>query len=82
MLIADVAAGIHALHTVGIIHGDIKLENVLVVDSERRSVSPMAKLCDFGHSIVMGLEPKTKQCIAFNGTRRHVRQSVELRFPS
>jgi serine/threonine protein kinase len=72
MLIADVAAGIDVLHTAGIIHGDVKLENVLVVDSDQRYDSPMAKLCDFGHSIIIGLEPDIQKPISYNGTRRYV----------
>jgi len=64
-IIADVADGLAALHECGIVWGDVKLENVLVYDSEqpggitgtsdgqsggRRVV---VRLSDFGHSIVV-----------------------------
>ncbi|KAK2603912.1 hypothetical protein QQS21_003947 [Conoideocrella luteorostrata] len=65
-LCLDVARGLKALHDHGVIHGDIKLENVLVVcndvsfyNANRTSTSETAcrnftaKLCDFGFSIIV-----------------------------
>lgn len=72
ILIADIAAGIHALHVAGIVHGDVKLDNALVFKSEKRLDSPMAKLCDFGHSIVVGLGSESQKPTAFSGTSRYV----------
>ena len=51
ILVGDVASGLSALHLCGIIHGDIKLDNVLVVHSWDRPSKALAKLTDFGHSI-------------------------------
>lgn len=49
----DVAAGMEALHSSGIIHGDIKPANVLISRQENPSVPFLAKLSDFGVCIDM-----------------------------
>lgn len=72
MFIADVAAGIHALHTTGVIHGDIKLDNVLVFYSNERSNCPIAKIADFGHSILEGKDEDTEKTGIYTGTTRYV----------
>jgi len=72
MFIADIIAGIYALHTTGIVHGDIKLDNVLVFFSNERSKYPMAKICDFGHSIVEGMEEDARKIAIYRGTSRYV----------
>ncbi|KAK1728307.1 uncharacterized protein BDZ83DRAFT_789826 [Colletotrichum acutatum] len=46
----DIASGLAKLHSCGIAHGDIKLENTLVFDGNKGQL--VAKLSDFGHSIV------------------------------
>lgn len=51
--IADVASGLSALHETGIIHSDVKLDNVLVYRSWERPSGTIAKISDFGHSIVV-----------------------------
>jgi serine/threonine protein kinase len=45
----DVACGLEVLHACGVIHGDLKSENVLLFWEEERIV---AKLCDFGCSVL------------------------------
>lgn len=53
-LALDVIAGLEVIHACGIIHGDLKLENVLVfenkgLDADKRPL--VAKLADFGGSL-------------------------------
>jgi serine/threonine protein kinase len=61
ILAGDVAAGVNVLHQCGIIHGDLKLDNVVVIPSLDRPSGVIAKLCDFGHSILIsGDEKKMK----------------------
>lgn len=63
-LVLDIAQGIDSLHHSGLIHGDIKTENVLIFpDGQRRY---LAKVADFGFSIV-GLEDDA--LIQIGGTR-------------
>ena len=49
-LICDIAQGIAALHSVGIIHNDLKPSNILFCMEGR----PVAKVADFGYSIQTG----------------------------
>lgn len=52
-LVHDVALGLEALHACGIVHGDLKLENILVFDSLTVAEGrPTARLSDFGHALV------------------------------
>lgn len=67
---ADIASAIQALHTTGIIHGDVKLENVLVSDFDDRRRCPMARICDFGHSIVKDREEEEQIESNYRGTAR------------
>ncbi|KAL8901345.1 MAG: hypothetical protein Q9207_005240 [Kuettlingeria erythrocarpa] len=56
MLCLDVARGLSALHQVGLVHGDIKAENVLICSSPDRKYT--AKISDFGFSIMAATENK------------------------
>ncbi|KAF8459875.1 hypothetical protein BDZ91DRAFT_851851 [Kalaharituber pfeilii] len=49
-LCRDVAEGLFALHSCGIVHGDVKPENILIFDS-RQGDRYIAKLGDFGFSV-------------------------------
>lgn len=62
LLCRDVAQGLHALHTCGVAHGDLKLENVLArslwgksklagLEPENSSIRVTACISDFGHSL-------------------------------
>lgn len=46
----DVALGLRALHDCGIVHGDIKTENVLIFSHDVKTY--VAKLADFGFSVI------------------------------
>lgn len=48
--IADIADGLSALHMCGVVHGDLKPENVLLFDDPGEKGSLIAKLGDFGFS--------------------------------
>ena len=50
LLILDVARGLQALHDVGVVHGDVKAENVLICAHAKRKY--VAKLADFGFSVI------------------------------
>lgn len=53
-LILDVILGLEVLHLCGVIHGDLKFENVLVFDNPDYKMSDrqfIAKLADFGGSL-------------------------------
>jgi serine/threonine protein kinase len=52
-LAGDIASGLKALHLCDIIHGDLKLDNILVMPAPERTIKIVAKLCDFGHSIIL-----------------------------
>lgn len=53
ILLGDVVSGLSALHSCGIIHGDLKLDNVLVGPSRENPALALAKVADFGHAIVL-----------------------------
>ncbi|PTB66601.1 kinase-like protein, partial [Trichoderma citrinoviride] len=53
ILAGDVASALCALHKCGIVHGDVKLDNVLVVHSWDRPAQALAKLTDFGHALII-----------------------------
>ena len=55
-LCLDVALGLDILHQCGIIHGDVKTENVLVFSHPQKRLH--AKISDFGFSVVEAVEPE------------------------
>ena len=58
-LCLDVAEGIRHIHSCNIVHGDLKPDNVLVVENAIPRAPYMAKLADFGSSIDLN-PPKDK----------------------
>lgn len=50
LLALDIVRGISALHQAGLVHGDVKSENVLICATKDRE--HVAKIADFGFSIV------------------------------
>ncbi|KAF3392848.1 Ankyrin-3 [Penicillium rolfsii] len=60
ILMGDVGSGLMALHKCGIVHGDLKLDNVVVFSSLDRPCMSIAKVSDFGHSIILGSASENK----------------------
>ena len=56
-LCLDIAEGLRHVHSCNIVHGDIKPDNILVVESTSSLVPFTAKLADFGAFIDLGLPP-------------------------
>lgn len=48
----EIADGLRMLHGCGVVHGDVKPENILVFPSKELRNSFVLKLTDFGHSVV------------------------------
>lgn len=69
-LAGDVAAGLSAIHKCGIIHGDVKLDNVLLFPSWDRKASAIAKLTDFGHALVVNAKSQERNDdpLSYDGT--------------
>ncbi|KAJ5286974.1 hypothetical protein N7478_002660 [Penicillium angulare] len=60
ILVGDVAAGLMALHKCGIVHGDLKADNAVVFSSLDRPSMSIAKVSDFGHSILVSSASEEK----------------------
>ncbi|KAH7227279.1 kinase-like domain-containing protein, partial [Fusarium solani] len=65
-LYRDVLKGLAVLHEVGVVHGDVKCENVLVFQQDDGSFK--AKLIDFGFSVLLA-EHEPGACIRVGGTQ-------------
>jgi serine/threonine protein kinase len=63
-LCLDVCKGLHMLHSCGIVHGDIKAQNVLVFPDAKHKYR--AKVNDFGYSQVINAE---RDSLLLGGTR-------------
>ncbi|KAK0372058.1 hypothetical protein CLIM01_10583 [Colletotrichum limetticola] len=70
MLLGDAASAIGALHACGIVHGDVKLDNVLVFPSRERPTNALAKLTDFGHALIVHENRSTSvgEALKYGGT--------------
>lgn len=63
----DVTAGIEALHHLGIVHGDVKPDNILIFKEKSEKVPFVAKISDFG--VCIDIESETKLTIEdYRGT--------------
>lgn len=70
ILLGDVASALAALHACGIVHGDLKLDNVLVFPSMDRPAKALAKLTDFGHALILNDKSKkhVDETVKYGGT--------------
>lgn len=70
ILVGDVASGLSILHSCGIVHGDIKLDNVLVFPSWDRPAKAIAKISDFGHAVILNEKScgEGAQSVEYRGT--------------
>ncbi|KAK3168390.1 hypothetical protein OEA41_004837 [Lepraria neglecta] len=69
-LCLDVAEGLRHVHSRNIVHGDLKPDNVLVVESANPHVPFIAKLADFGAYIEICLPNSTSMTYSsYTGTR-------------
>lgn len=50
---ADITSALLALHTAGVVHGDVKSENILMFRSPETGGIPIPKIADFGSVIVL-----------------------------
>jgi len=62
-LLADVAGGLTYLHEASVIHADVKPDNVLLTTVTRWSPFPIAKLADFGSSVLRLVGSKTRETL-------------------
>ena len=69
-LCLDVAEGLRHVHSCNIVHGDLKPDNVLIVESANPLVPFTAKLADFGAYIDLGVANSTSLTYSsFTGTQ-------------
>jgi serine/threonine protein kinase len=59
-----IGQGIQYLHSVGIVHRDLKLENIMMTDSSDKGI---AKLGDFGLSKILAPKEKSKEVLGTLG---------------
>ncbi|KAF2489531.1 ankyrin [Lophium mytilinum] len=64
----DVAAGLEAIHSLNIVHGDVKPENVLVFRNDDPKVPYVAKLSDFGVCVDMRIDGQKVTPESYLGT--------------
>lgn len=65
-LLLDVVEGLSALHACSIVHGDLKMENVLVIATPEDPECPViAKLSDFGFSLDLSYQTGLRKLVGF-----------------
>src|SRR5436190_1605147 len=60
-ILDDIAAGLHSIHTCDVVHNDVKCSNILLFSSPSEQREVVAKISDFGCSILLaGTQPTRK----------------------
>ncbi|RSM04492.1 hypothetical protein CEP52_006847 [Fusarium oligoseptatum] len=70
-LCGHVASGLDFLHASGIVHGDVKQENVLVFSDDQSTTGFIARITDFERS------PQSGQNVRYTGTARYNAPEVQ-----
>eukprot|EP00951_Prasinocladus_malaysianus_P040323 scaffold462001_cov48-Prasinocladus_malaysianus.AAC.1 len=75
-LLTDIAEGMAYLHSLGVVHGDLKASNVLLQSSQRgdNDETVLAKVADFGTSILLSETESASNFFA--GTPTHMAPEV------
>lgn len=66
-IISQLSSALEHIHSQGVLHRDVKLENLLMV----RTAPPLVKLCDFGHAAM-----STEAADNFTGTEGYAAPEV------
>ncbi len=77
----DILEGLKFCHNEGVIHSDIKLENILQCKAETPEELPLSKLCDFGLSHKMNNNGKATalvKCGTMGYMGPELQQSLEI----
>lgn len=64
----DVGNGLGAVHSAGIVHGDLKLENILIFEVQSISKRWTAKLCDFASAVSISPMSDTRASASYLGS--------------
>ncbi|KAL8645702.1 MAG: hypothetical protein Q9210_006559 [Variospora velana] len=64
----DVGNGLGAVHSAGIVHGDLKLENILIFEEQSTSGRWTAKLCDFGSAVSTSPMSESRESASYLGS--------------
>ncbi|VUC29224.1 unnamed protein product [Clonostachys rosea] len=76
----EIAEGLKALHHCGIVHGDVKPENILVFPKKDARNSFTLKITDFGHSVLKHDGLKTLPALTKPWCAPEVETSLEMTF--
>ncbi|KAL8959413.1 MAG: hypothetical protein Q9193_003722 [Seirophora villosa] len=64
----DVGKGLGAVHSASIVHGDLKLENILIFEGQSTSRKWIAKLCDFGSAVAISPMSDSQESASYLGS--------------
>lgn len=73
----DILQGLKYIHSKGVIHDDIKLDNILMASSARDDEYNTAKICDFGLSQQVDAETGKSRIEVKSGTMGYIAPEVK-----